>query len=120
MEVKIQTDFNNLHKMPSLKSLSPFAYQMSKIYTLEIFKTFEKVVLGVSACNTINHKEDSVTMTFRVIDFAKKKEFVVVVDGSKGDVSCLCRLFEYKGFLCRHAMAVLKNFGFLKYQIITY
>lgn len=57
MEVEIHTDFNNLHKMPSLKSLSPFTYQMSKIYTLEIFKKFEKEVLGVSVQGGFNDND---------------------------------------------------------------
>ncbi|KAM5580821.1 hypothetical protein ABKV19_010166 [Rosa sericea] len=111
LEVEVQADFNNLHKLPSLKSPSPFGYQMSKIYTLEIFKRFEEEVLGISACNPIKQKEDPMTMTFRVQDFGMKEEFIVAVDGSTGDVSCLCRLLEYKGFLCRHAMAILQNFG---------
>lgn len=36
---------------------------------------------------------------------------MVVFDGRKCEVCCVCRLFEYSGFLCRHAMAMLQSSG---------
>ncbi|KAJ0087855.1 hypothetical protein Patl1_33219 [Pistacia atlantica] len=36
---------------------------------------------------------------------------MVMLNESKLEVSCFCRLFEYKGFLCRHAMIVLQICG---------
>lgn len=41
----------------------------------------------------------------------KIRSFFVTLDELKSEVSCACHLFEYKGFLCRHAMAVLQICG---------
>ncbi|KAI5353688.1 hypothetical protein L3X38_006582 [Prunus dulcis] len=110
-EAATHADFKTLHKEPTLKSPSPFEKQMSVIYTHEIFRKFQLQVLGVSACYPIKEKEESMKNTFKVQDFEKKQDFVVVFDGRKCEVCCVCRLFEYSGFLCRHAIAVLQSSG---------
>ncbi|KAI5345018.1 hypothetical protein L3X38_012895 [Prunus dulcis] len=110
-EAATHADFKTLHKEPTFKSPSPFEKQMSIINTHEIFRKFQLQVLGVSACYPIKEKEESMKNTFKVQDFEKKQDFVVVFDGRKCEVCCVCRLFEYSGFLCRHAMAVLQSSG---------
>ncbi|KAF3779699.1 FAR1-RELATED SEQUENCE 6 protein [Nymphaea thermarum] len=39
------------------------------------------------------------------------KEFEVMASEPAAEVQCLCRLFQYKGFLCRHALYVLNHIG---------
>lgn len=104
-------DFDTCHKQPALRSPSPCEKQLSTVYTHAIFKKFQVEVLGVVGCHPKKESEDGTTSTFRVQDCEKGEYFMVTWNEIKSEVSCFCRFFEYKGFLCRHAMIVLQICG---------
>ncbi|KAI4298539.1 hypothetical protein L6164_032086 [Bauhinia variegata] len=104
-------DFDTLHKQPALKSPSPWEKQMSTIYTHTIFKKFQVEVLGVVGCHPRREGGDGTIAKFIVQDCEKDEEFLVTWNEMKSEVSCFCRMFEYKGFLCRHALNVLQLCG---------
>ncbi|CAL1385904.1 unnamed protein product [Linum trigynum] len=104
-------DFDTLHKLPALKSPSPWERQMSTVYTHTIFKKFQVEVLGVVGCHPKREGEDGSTVTYRVQDCEKDESFLVLWNQTNLEVSCMCHLFEYKGFLCRHALIVLQICG---------
>ncbi|XP_059662947.1 protein FAR-RED IMPAIRED RESPONSE 1 isoform X2 [Cornus florida] len=104
-------DFDTWHKQPALKSPSPCEKQMSTLYTHAIFKKFQVEVLGVVGCHPKKESEDGTSITFRVDDCEKGEIFMVIWGETKSEVSCSCLMFEYKGFLCRHAMIVLQICG---------
>lgn len=104
-------DFDTWNKQPALKSPSPWEKQMSTVYTHTIFKKFQVEVLGVVGCHFKKIHEEGMTTTFEVEDCEKEEKFMVTWDETKSEVSCLCHSFEYKGFLCRHAMIVLQICG---------
>lgn len=108
-EAKASSDTWN--KQPTLKSPSPFEKHVAGLYTHAVFRKFQVEVLGAVAC--IPKKEDHVDaiITFKVQDFERNQEFIVTLNELKSEVSCICRLFEFKGFLCRHAMIVLQICG---------
>ncbi|XP_009767065.1 protein FAR-RED IMPAIRED RESPONSE 1 isoform X1 [Nicotiana sylvestris] len=110
-EEEAVADFEILQKHPALKSPSPWEKQMSTIYTHAIFRKFQVEVLGVVGCHPKKEAENGETVTFRVNDCEKNENFMVTWNEAKSDVSCSCLLFEYKGFLCRHAMNVLQICG---------
>lgn len=84
---------------------------MSGVYSHTVFKKFQVEVLGAVACIPRKEKQEDSTAIFRVQDFEKNQVFTVVYNELKSEVSCVCRLFEFKGFLCRHAMIVLQICG---------
>lgn len=104
-------DFDTLHKQPALKSPSPWEKQMSLVYTHAIFKKFQVEVLGVAGCHFRREGGDGTIAKFIVQDYEKNEEFLVTWNEMNSEVSCFCRLFEYKGFLCRHALNVLQLCG---------
>ncbi|KAK4284507.1 hypothetical protein QN277_001331 [Acacia crassicarpa] len=104
-------DFDTLHKQPALKSPSPWEKQMSTVYTHAIFKKFQVEVLGVVGCHPRREGGDGTIAKFVVQDCEKEQEFLVTWNEMNSEVSCFCRLFEYKGFLCRHALNVLQLCG---------
>ncbi|KAF8411283.1 hypothetical protein HHK36_003830 [Tetracentron sinense] len=110
-EEEAKADFDTWHKQPTLKSVLPFEKQLSTVYTYTIFKKFQAEILGVAACHAKIEKNDATTITFRVHDFEEQQDFIVAWKETKSEVSCICRSFEYKGFLCRHAMIVLHISG---------
>lgn len=110
-EEEAKADFETWHKQPGLKSPSPFGKQLATLYTHAIFKKFQNEVLGVVACHPRKECEDGAIKTYRVQDFEEKQYFIVVWNETTSDISCLCRLFEFSGFLCRHVMIVLQMSG---------
>lgn len=110
-EEEAKADFDAWHETPELKSPSPFEKQMSLVYTHEIFKKFQVEVLGAAACHLKKENEFETTTTYEVKDFEDNQNFMVEWNESKLDIYCSCRSFEYKGYLCRHAIIVLQMSG---------
>ncbi|KAG7986897.1 hypothetical protein I3843_03G106600 [Carya illinoinensis] len=110
-EMQIEADFEKHDKQSALRSLSPFEKQMLRVYTDAIFKKFEAEVLGVVSCHLQKESEDEGTMIFRVDDVKEHRNFIVAWNEAEVDICCLCRSFEYRGFLCRHALLVLQRSG---------
>ncbi|KAG6716930.1 hypothetical protein I3842_04G073100 [Carya illinoinensis] len=110
-EEEARADFDTWHKQPALRSPSPWEKQLSTVYTHAIFKKFQVEILGVVGCHPKKESEDGTTTTFRVQDCEKGEYFMVTWNEIKSEVSCFCHLFEYQGFLCRHAMIVLQICG---------
>ncbi|WZZ24999.1 hypothetical protein YC2023_008400 [Brassica napus] len=113
VEEEEKAEIETLCKQPGLKSPSPFGKQMAELYTREMFKRFQVEVLGGVACHPKIEGDDgnNKKMTFRVQDYEQNRGFVVVWRSESSEVVCSCRLFEFKGFLCRHAMIVLQMSG---------
>ncbi|KAL0352665.1 UNVERIFIED_CONTAM: protein FAR1-RELATED SEQUENCE 1 [Sesamum angustifolium] len=110
-EDEAKADFDTWHRQPGLKSPSPYGKQMAKIYTHAVFKKFQVEVLGVVACHPKLEGKDGLTTTFKVQDFEQNKVHKVMWNDKTADTSCTCRLFEYKGFLCRHVLIILQISG---------
>ncbi|KAH9618405.1 hypothetical protein KSS87_022842 [Heliosperma pusillum] len=110
-EEEARADSDTWNKQPALKSPSPLEKHMSTIYTHAVFKKFQVEILGAVACHPKRESQADETTTFKVRDLEKEQDFTVTWNAMKPEVSCICRLFEYKGFLCRHAMIVLQMCG---------
>ncbi|KMT09115.1 hypothetical protein BVRB_6g132230 isoform A [Beta vulgaris subsp. vulgaris] len=110
-EEEARADSDTWNKQPALKSPSPFEKHMSTLYTHALFKKFQVEVLGAVACHPKRERQDELKTIFKVQDFEKNQDFMVTWNELKSEVSCICHLFEYRGFLCRHAMIVLQICG---------
>ncbi|XWS36794.1 hypothetical protein CRYUN_Cryun20dG0116600 [Craigia yunnanensis] len=110
-EMEAKADFETQNKQPELRSLSAFEKQMSMIYTDTIFKKFQVEILGVVSCHLQKESEDEDTVVFRVDDFEERQNFFVAWSKREFDIRCLCHSFEYRGFLCKHAILVLQMSG---------
>ncbi|XP_018492468.1 protein FAR-RED ELONGATED HYPOCOTYL 3 isoform X2 [Raphanus sativus] len=107
-EEEAKADSETWNKPPTMKSPSPFEKSVSEVYTPAVFKKFQIEVLGAIACCPREENRDATCSTFRVQDFENNQDFVVTWNQAKAEVSCMCRLFEYKGYLCRHTLNVLQ------------
>ncbi|KAF8063907.1 hypothetical protein N665_1177s0008 [Sinapis alba] len=108
-DVEAKDDLDSQSKQPTLRSSLEFEKQLSLIYTDAAFKKFQAEVLGVVSCQLQKEREDETTSIFCVEDFEKRQNFFVVVNKKLLDMCCSCYLFEYQGFLCKHAILVLQN-----------
>lgn len=109
-EEEAKANFDAWHETPELKSPSPFEKQLLLVYTHEIYQKFQFEVLGASACH-LKKENDGVITTYDVKDFENNQNYMVEWNTSNSDISCSCHLFEYKGYLCRHAIVVLQMSG---------
>lgn len=112
-EEEAKADSDTWNKEPVMNSPSPFEKQVSSLYTSAVFKRFQREVVGATACHPKKERQDDEGMTFRVQEFNLNQDFVVTWD-EKSEITCMCHLFEYKGFLCRHALIVLQICGLSK------
>ncbi|XP_077245563.1 protein FAR1-RELATED SEQUENCE 4-like [Tasmannia lanceolata] len=110
-EKEAQADFETLQTKPPLKTPSPFEVQLASVYTRDIFKRFQIEVLGMAACHSVNVQQEGETRTYTVRDLEARQDYTVIWNGFETKVSCICCLFEFKGFLCRHSMVVLVASG---------
>ncbi|KAK8567768.1 hypothetical protein V6N12_006341 [Hibiscus sabdariffa] len=110
-EEEAKADFETWHKPPGLKSPSLFEKQMASFYTHAVFKKFQVEVLGGIACHPRKESEEGGIATFKVQDFEKNQDFIVVWNDTTSDISCLCRGFEFNGFPCRHILIILQLSG---------
>lgn len=108
-EVKLEVETRS--SGPTIISHSPFEKQMSKLYTNATFEKFQAEVSGMLSCSLRKKGEDEETIMYSVDDLERKQSFTVTWSKGKYDTYCLCRLFEYSGFLCRHALLVLQLSG---------
>lgn len=107
-EEEAKADSDTWNKQPTLKSPSPLEKSVSGLYTHAVFKKFQVEVLGVVACHPKMESQDDTGVSFRVQDLEKQQDFTVMWSQIRSEVSCICRLYEYKGYLCRHALVVLQ------------
>lgn len=110
-EEEAKADSDTWNRPPVLKSPSPLEKSVSGLYTNAMFKKFQVEVLGAVGCHPKKERQDETGVTFVVQDFEKKQDFLVSWNEMKSEVSCLCRSFEYRGYLCRHALIVLQICG---------
>ncbi|GAB2276986.1 Protein FAR1-RELATED SEQUENCE 4 [Dionaea muscipula] len=111
LEQEAKSQFDAWHEEPELMSPSPFEKQMSLVYTHEIFKKFQVEVLGAAACHLKKNKEEGPIITYDVKDFEVDQDFLVQWNESASEICCSCCFFEYRGYLCRHAIVVLQMSG---------
>ncbi|KAL8457247.1 hypothetical protein ACS0TY_035189 [Phlomoides rotata] len=113
-------DFESRSSCFELKTKSNFELQLSKVYTKEMFKRCQTEVEGMHSC--FNIKQVAVNgpiVTFVVkerkeIEGNHEKEvrhYEVLYETTQIDVRCICSLFNFKGYLCRHALSVLNYNG---------
>ncbi|GAB4829147.1 hypothetical protein Ancab_040629 [Ancistrocladus abbreviatus] len=102
-----------------LKTSCSFELQLAKVYTKELFRNFQVEVEGMYSCfNTQQVKANGSIVTFvvkeRVEAEGNEKEvwgYEVLYDASQADIRCICSLFNFRGYLCRHALKVLNYNG---------
>ncbi|XP_038726036.1 protein FAR1-RELATED SEQUENCE 2 isoform X2 [Tripterygium wilfordii] len=110
-DMESQADFETQTRKPALRSLSAFEKQMSTVYTDTIFKKFQVEVAGIVSCNLQKESEDGTNKIFRVDDFEKRQNVFVAWNEAEFNICCSCRSFEFRGFLCKHAILVLQTSG---------
>ncbi|KAJ4845501.1 hypothetical protein Tsubulata_913011 [Turnera subulata] len=118
-QLEAMADMDSRNSSFILQSRSYFELHLSKLYTNEILKRFKKEVEGMCSCfSTRQMHVDGPVLTYIVKEQVEvegnrqeTRDFEVLYNASEMDVLCICGLFNFKGYLCRHALSVLNQNG---------
>ncbi|GMN49981.1 hypothetical protein TIFTF001_019138 [Ficus carica] len=102
-----------------LKRRCYFEMQLSKFYTNDILRKFEREVEGMYSCFCSRQLNvDGTIATYIVkeqieVDGNRKemRDYEVLYNPPEMEVLCICGSFNFKGYLCRHALLVLSQNG---------
>ena len=112
-------DMNSRNSTYMLKSGSLYDLQLSKLYTNDILGMFKREVEGMYSCfSTRQLNVDGPIYTYIVKDQVEvegnrrdARDYEVFYNATEMEVLCICGLFNFKGYLCRHALSVLNQNG---------
>lgn len=111
-------DFQSREYSPMLKTRYKYELQLSEVYTKEIFSKFQYEVEMMSNCvsvTQINASGAIITCMVKELEtevnMRGSKSYEVMYDRVGAEVRCICSCFNFKGYLCRHALSVLNNNG---------
>ena len=119
---KVQNENNE--EFNSFNSHIPYIthYEMEKqfqsAYTIAKFTEFQQELGGKIFCNLSSCKKGIEFLEYEVREDVPLGEchrsatFIVYFNEDTGDINCKCRLFEFKGILCRHQIMVFLHRGF--------
>ncbi|XP_021846842.2 protein FAR1-RELATED SEQUENCE 5-like [Spinacia oleracea] len=123
-EEESKDNHNSIDKPPKLdvdKSVLA-EYVLHTVYTNEMFAAVVNERKGLTHTNVTKTNAIGSLVLYRADEkltsshWRKRfKSYVVKVDKVKGEVSCSCQLFEFRGILCRH---ILKAMGVEDFQFI--
>jgi len=102
-------DFNSFNLQAFLQTKEPAEEQCRRLYTLTVFKIFQKELLQSYSYLGFKIYEEGATNRYLVRkcgnDYEKN---MVTLCASNLNVSCSCQMFEFEGVLCRHILRVLQ------------
>uniref|UniRef100_A0A2N9IDE2 Protein FAR1-RELATED SEQUENCE n=1 Tax=Fagus sylvatica TaxID=28930 RepID=A0A2N9IDE2_FAGSY len=110
VEKEILSDFECFKGKLECSSSSPMEKQFQEAYTHEIFKRVRLEFAGRQGCIVNELVRGSDEVKYKIEDEAcPGKLFEVRFNSSECLVGCVCRMFEFRGILCRHALFVLSQ-----------
>ncbi|CAL5016380.1 unnamed protein product [Urochloa decumbens] len=104
-------DFRSFQQRPQVLSGLLFEEQFANVYTINMFQKFQdqlKQLMNVN-CTEVSRSGSVVTYTVTVIGKERKFDYRVMYNNAEKEVWCICRSFQFKGILCSHALAVLRQ-----------
>lgn len=113
---EVQNDSESFHKTPLIISKFYMEEQLSKVYTLNMFKKFQDELKATMYCHVTPVKVDGSIITFEIkecsyIEDGKRtesKDHEVLFNVDEVVVQCICGFFSFHGVLCRHVLSVFK------------
>ncbi|XP_050259081.1 protein FAR-RED IMPAIRED RESPONSE 1-like [Quercus robur] len=104
---ELRADFKATQSKPSLEYPVEILKHATSVYTLAVFKLFNRELWLTWDCEL--HKEGEVgsVVKYKVISSRKSRQHIGQFDSLASTVMCSCNKFEFVGILCAHALKVL-------------
>ncbi|XP_022857678.1 protein FAR-RED IMPAIRED RESPONSE 1-like [Olea europaea var. sylvestris] len=114
VEKEFQADFKSYSQMVPCVTNYDIEKQYQKVYTITKFREVQTEFIGKVYCDIISVLKGCPNTIYEVredvllyAEHRMKKIFSVSFTRDTCDIACSCHLFEFRGILCRHAIAVL-------------
>ncbi|EPS67726.1 hypothetical protein M569_07046, partial [Genlisea aurea] len=116
---RIQKEENPIEYAPSLRTSFGYEIQASELYSKEIFLKFQQelVLMSSGSLTATQVHSNGPVITYAVNersgneDTTESKSFEVAYDKVSSEVRCICSCFNFRGYLCAHALTVLDYNG---------
>ncbi|KAF3450906.1 hypothetical protein FNV43_RR06995 [Rhamnella rubrinervis] len=114
-QLEALADLDSRNSSFMLNSRCYFELQLSKLYTNDILQKFKKEVEGMNFCiSTRQLNVDGPIVTYIVkeqIDELRReaRDYEVFYNPSEMEVLCVCGVYNFRGYLCRHSLSVLNQ-----------
>ncbi|KAK3025288.1 hypothetical protein RJ639_044090 [Escallonia herrerae] len=111
-EEEREEDHNSFNLQTVLHTKDPIEEQCRRLYTSTMFKVFQKELLECFNYVGLKINVEGAISRYLVQKCGNGDERnTVAINASNLNISCSCRMFEFEGVLCRHALKV--------YQIVN-
>ncbi|CAA0824990.1 Protein FAR1-RELATED SEQUENCE 7 [Striga hermonthica] len=108
-EEERKEDFNSFNLQAVLHTKDPIEEQCRRLYTINMFKVFQKELLECYSYVGIKINMEGAINRYLVQKCGNADERnTVAFNASNLNVSCSCKMFEFEGVLCRHALKVFQ------------
>ncbi|XP_042983428.1 protein FAR1-RELATED SEQUENCE 5-like [Carya illinoinensis] len=111
-------DFNSFNTNIPCISHYPLEKHFQKAYTISKFKEVQDELRGFLYLTTSLLGCEGRKYTYIVADevqvsdeLIKRANYIVKLDEDLLEVNCSCKLFEFRGILCKHALRILTQLG---------
>ncbi|OVA09490.1 zinc finger protein [Macleaya cordata] len=103
-------DFLTVCRRAVLTSKNPIEEQAARVYTRNMFATFEHEFVESSGCTARKIAEEETLCKYLVGKYKDKDDRMNIVTFNLTDnsASCSCQMFEFEGMLCRHVLKVFQ------------
>ncbi|MED6220326.1 hypothetical protein PIB30_117626 [Stylosanthes scabra] len=108
---ELVADFNSIYSEPVLStSLEKIEKFVAKTYTRNVFKEIKLEIKRVGALNVELKSEDEHIILLNTNAFGHAEDRCsVIFDKHEKTYSCDCRLFENRGYPCRHIFSTMRH-----------
>ncbi|KAL3634607.1 hypothetical protein CASFOL_021661 [Castilleja foliolosa] len=108
-EEERKDDFNSFNLHPVLHTKDPIEEQCRRLYTITMFKVFQKELLECYSYVGIKINVEGAISRYLVQKCGNGDERnTVAFNASNLNISCSCKMFEFEGVICRHALKVFQ------------
>ncbi|GMP67967.1 hypothetical protein CsSME_00027751 [Camellia sinensis var. sinensis] len=113
VEKEKKSDFKSRHKLFDCLTTYGFEKQFQQAYTNAKFKEVQGELKRLVYCQALIVKEEGAICTYNVqeamvvCDKMKHVDFVVYFNAIECEVQCMCQLFQFRGIMCAHSLAML-------------
>ncbi|GFQ01281.1 protein far1-related sequence 12 [Phtheirospermum japonicum] len=108
-EEERKDDFNSFNLQAVLHTKDPIEEQCRRLYTITMFKVFQKELLECYSYVGIKINVEGAISRYLVQKCGNGDERnTVAFNASNLNISCSCKMFEFEGVLCRHALKVFQ------------
>ncbi|XP_073287105.1 protein FAR1-RELATED SEQUENCE 7-like [Primulina huaijiensis] len=108
-EEEKKEDFNSFNLQAVLHTKDPIEEQCRRLYSITMFKVFQKELLECYSYVGIKINVDGAISRYLVQKCGNGDERnTVAFNTSNLNISCSCKMFEFEGVLCRHSLKVFQ------------